>query len=228
LLTQRGSISRRKPRADRNWLRVSRCSAQASQCLRRSGGWILGLFQPRSYVAGCWQPRAEQSSGSGNCLIPAIPIVAASGGPRGLLGPCGQFRPVGGPPEVRLLPDRPLIGLVGQDHRDVGQHQRAGEQHPARHAVNEDHREKACGPERHGVGVPADPRAHLNTGRCAGVGDERGRALSARAGLAPAVTPARGLLVRRGGFKGGRPPLPVIAHRVSVRLLCEAEEGSVA
>ena len=42
---QIGATSRRKPRAPRNRQSDSRCSSQASQVLRRSGGCSFGLFQ---------------------------------------------------------------------------------------------------------------------------------------------------------------------------------------
>jgi hypothetical protein len=55
-----GSVSRRKFRAARNSVRWVRWSSQASHVLRRSGGWIFGLFQFNAHTAGLRQPLAEQ------------------------------------------------------------------------------------------------------------------------------------------------------------------------
>ena len=208
---ERPSTSRRNPRADRKALSESRCSAQASQCLRRSGGWILGLFHPRSYVAGRRQPLAEQSSCVRQpCWSRSLPrgVPLAVGDRPVITSACsagGQLRPVD---RLGTEPRRSgaLVGLVGHDHGDVGQHHRAGEEHPAQRAVDEDHRDEAGGSERHGDGVPADPGDISTLAGRPGVGDQRGRALR-RPGSDRALT---------------------VAHRVSVRLLARAPETSVA
>ena len=76
----RSSTSRRKPRVDRNEDSDSRCSAHASQCLRRSGVWIFGLFHRRSYAAGARQSlrRADQTVGTGRQRVDA-PRAAGAG-----------------------------------------------------------------------------------------------------------------------------------------------------
>ena len=90
-----GSTSRRKPRADRNVDRCSRCSSHASHVLRRDGSWIFGLFQRSAVVAGRPQPRAEHLGGPSGPTGPSTPDRSAHGGivtPRSL-----PAKPAGAP-----------------------------------------------------------------------------------------------------------------------------------
>ncbi len=71
------TTSLRKLRAPRNCDSDSRCSSHASQTLRRSGVWSLGLFHSSCHVAGFLQPLAEQRSGSTSGL--ELGVLAARG-----------------------------------------------------------------------------------------------------------------------------------------------------
>ena len=64
-----GSTSRRNDRRARKSDRLSLCSSQASQVLRRSGVWIFGLFHRTAQVAGLPQPLAEQTAGAASSLM---------------------------------------------------------------------------------------------------------------------------------------------------------------
>jgi hypothetical protein len=63
-----GSTSRRNDRRSRKSDKLSLCSSQASQVLRRSGVWIFGLFQRNAQVAGRPQPLAEQTVDAGSSV----------------------------------------------------------------------------------------------------------------------------------------------------------------
>jgi hypothetical protein len=63
-----GSTSRRNDRRSRKSDKLSLCSSQASQVLRRSGVWIFGLFQRNAQVARLLQPLAEQVVGAASSV----------------------------------------------------------------------------------------------------------------------------------------------------------------
>src|SRR5215213_4453656 len=150
----RGSTSRKKLRAARNRLKESRWSSQASQCFRRSAGWILGLFQRRSKVATWRQPRAEQVRSASSVMPSGKAIVSnvaldrfarnhVGFGWRFLSG--GQLwrvaiRGVNGRSPTRT---RTSVRLIGDHDGDQREEDGTGEQDPAKYSGNEDHADEA-------------------------------------------------------------------------------------
>ena len=125
----------------------SRCSVHASQCLRRSGVWIFGLFHCRSYAAAVRQSLAEQTRPSGPLGSGSMPRSSGCGSGDPVIGLLvvddlaaddlatllagGDGGCVARVTAADGIAGRSLVRLVGEDHGDVGQEHRAGEQDPA-------------------------------------------------------------------------------------------------